>query len=195
MRVTFTLHEANALSIQYEARAEKDTLVNLTNHSYFNLNGGGSVLDHELQVFASRITENDAGCLPTGRLLEVEQTPFDFRIPKQIGAEIDADDAQLRCGGGYDHNYVLSGRRAAVLRSGRSGIEMIVETDQPGMQVYTANGLTRAGQAGQYHGPPGCGLLGDTAVPQWHSSLWFPSPVLRAGESMYSETVFSFGLC
>ena len=76
VRVTFTLHEANALSIQYEARAEKDTLVNLTNHSYFNLNGGGSVLDHELQVFASRITENDAGCLPTGRLLEVEQNPL-----------------------------------------------------------------------------------------------------------------------
>lgn len=126
--------------------------MNLTNHSYFNLDGGGSVLDHELQVFASRITENDAGCLPTGRLLEVEETPFDFRIPKQIGAEINADDAQLRCGGGYDHNYVLSGRRAAVLRSGRSGIEMTVETDQPGMQVYTANELTQ--RPGQARAPP-----------------------------------------
>lgn len=175
VQVTFTLREANALSIQYEARAEGDTLVNLTNHSYFNLDGGGSVLDHELQVFASRITENDAGCLPTGRLLEVEETPFDFRIPKQIGAEINADDAQLRCGGGYDHNYVLSGRRAAVLRSGRSGIEMTVETDQPGMQVYTANGLTqRPGKPGHHHGPPGCGLPGDTAVPQWHSPLRIP---------------------
>lgn len=196
VKVTFTLSEANALSIRYEARAEADTLVNLTNHSYFNLNGGGSVLDHELQVFASRIAENDSGCLPTGRLLEVEQTPFDFRIPKRIGAEINAQDVQLRCGGGYDHNYVLSGRRAAVLRSGQSGIEMTVETDQPGIQVYTANSLTeRTGKQGSTMGPRGAICLETQLFPDGIHRYGFPSPILRAGTSMHTETVFSFRLC
>ena len=101
--------------------------VNLTNHSYFNLNGGGSVLEHRLYVNAERFCENDAGCLPTGQLLWVEGTPFDFRTPKAIGADIGADCEQLRRGGGYDHNFVLSGKHAATLYSPDSRIELVVE--------------------------------------------------------------------
>lgn len=100
VQVTFTLTEDNTLSIQYDALSDRDTPVNLTNHSYFNLNGGGSVLDHQLYMNAERFCENDAGCLPTGQLLWVEGTPFDFRTPKAIGADIGADCEQLRRGGG-----------------------------------------------------------------------------------------------
>ena len=102
----------------------------------------------------------------------------------------------MRCGGGYDHNYALSGRRAAVLRSGCSGIEMVVETDQPGMQVYTANGLTqRTGKQGSTMGPRGAVCLETQLFPDSIHHYGFPSPILRAGETMRSETVFSFGLC
>lgn len=124
--VTFTLTEENTLSIRYEATSDRDTIVNLTNHSYFNLNGGGSVLTHRLQVFADRFCENDDGCLPTGRLLAVEGTPFDFRTPKAIGADIGQDDINLKNGGGYDHNFVLSGTKAAVLSSGETDRKSVV---------------------------------------------------------------------
>ena len=193
VKVTFTLTSQNALRIQYDADTDQDTIVNLTNHSYFNLNGQGSVLDHELQVFASRITENDAGCLPTGRLLEVEGTPFDFRSPKKIGAEIGADDAQLRCGSGYDHNFVLSGKTAAVLRSLSTGIELTVETDLPGMQVYTANFLTeRPGKCGTTMRPRDAVCLETQLFPNATNCYGFPSPILRAGQHLHSETVFAF---
>lgn len=190
--VTFTLTEENDLCITYDAKADQDTPVNLTNHSYFNLDGG-SVLDHHLQVFAERFCEGDAGCLPTGRLLEVEGTPFDFRVGKRIGEDIGADDEQLRRAGGYDHNYCLSGKRAAVLYSDKTGIEMTVTTDLPGMQVYSGNFLTkRRGKDGSmidYR----CGVCLETQLyPNGMAYYGFPSPVLRAGHHLHSETVYSF---
>lgn len=191
--VTLTLTSRNTLRIRYDADTDQDTIVNLTNHSYFNLNGHGSILDHELQVFASRITENDAGCLPTGKLLEVAGTPFDFRVPKRIGAEIGQDCPQLRCGQGYDHNFVLSGKTAAVLRSTASGIMMTVETDMPGMQVYTANTLTeRRGKHHSVMSPRGAVCLETQLFPNAMNCYGFPSPVLRAGQHLHSETAFSF---
>lgn len=191
--VTYTLTEQNALRIQYDADTDQDTIVNLTNHSYFNLNGGGSILDHELRVSASRIAENDAGCLPTGRLLEVEGTPFDFRSFKPIGRDIGRDDPQLRFGNGYDHNFVLSGKTAAVLRSARTGIELTVETDLPGMQVYTANSLTeRTGKGGQLLRPRDAVCLETQLFPNAMNCYGFPSPVLRAGQHLHTETVFAF---
>ena len=190
--VTYTLADG-ALSIRYDADSDSDTLVNLTNHSYFNLNGGGSVLEHELQVFADRFCENDSGCLPTGKLLPVEGTPFDFRIPKPIGRDIAADSEQLRRGGGYDHNFCLAGRKAAVLYSPESRIEMSVETDMPGMQVYSANGLSeRTGKGGRAMGPRSALCLETQLYPNAMACYSFPSPVLRAGQHLFSQTVYRF---
>ncbi len=193
--VTFTLTDDNALAIAYDAVSDKDTPVNLTNHTYFNLNGGGSVLGHELQIFAERFCENDGGCLPTGKLLDVAGTPFDFRRAKTIGRDIEADDEQLRRGGGYDHNYVLAGRKAAVLFSAGSGIEMTVETDLPGMQFYASGGLTdRTGKGGAPIVYRGAACLETQLFPNGMNCWGFPSPVLRAGQKMHTETVFRFAV-
>ncbi len=193
VRVTFTLTEDNALRIQYDAETDRDTPVSLTNHSYFNLNGGGSALEHRLQINAERFCENDESCLPTGKLLSVGGTPFDFRTEKKIGAEICADHIQLCRFGGYDHNYVLSGSRAALLTGDRSGICLTVETDLPGMQLYTANALTEhTGKKGRTMGPHGAVCLETQLFPNAMNCWGFPSPVLRAGKHMHSETVFAF---
>ena len=193
VRVTFTLTESSALRIQYDADADRDTPVSLTNHSYFNLNGGGSALEHRLQINAERFCENDESCLPTGKLLRVEGTPFDFRAEKEIAAEIRAGHIQLRRFGGYDHNYVLSGSHAAFLTGDRSGIRLAVETDLPGMQLYTANALTeQAGKGGKRMGPHGAVCLETQLFPNAMNCWGFPSPVLRAGQHLHSETVFAF---
>ncbi len=191
--VAFTLTEDNALRITYDADTDQDTPVNLTNHSYFNLDGGGSVLGHRLQVWAERFCEGDEGCLPTGRLLKVEGTPFDFRTGKTIGADIGADHIQLRRAGGYDHNYCLSGERAAVLFSETSGIEMTVDTDLPGMQVYSGNFLTRRrGKGGKEIDYRGALCLETQLYPNALVRYGFPNPILRAGQHLRSETVYSF---
>lgn len=195
VRVTFTLTEDCALRVRYDAETDRDTPVNLTNHSYFNLNGGGSVLGHRLQLSAERFCENDKHCLPTGRLLPVEGTPFDFRAGKEIGADIRADDQQLLPFGGYDHNYVLSGQTAAKLYGPESGIALTVRTDLPGMQVYTANALTeRAGKGGRTMTKHGAVCLETQLFPNAMSCWGFPSPVLHRGERLRSETTFSFSV-
>ena len=160
VRITYTLTDTNELRIDYDADTDADTIVNLTNHSYFNLDGEGSVLGHKLQVFAEQITENDAHCLPTGKLLDVAGTPLDFRHPKEIGQDIDSQDTQMRYGGGYDHNFVLSGaetlKKAAVLSGSSSGIQMTVYTTQPGVQIYSSNFLfARQGKHGSTYGRRG----------------------------------------
>jgi aldose 1-epimerase len=193
--VRFTLTEDMRLVITYDADTDRDTLVNLTNHSYFNLNGGGTVLRHRLWLNAERITANGPGCLPTGELLPVEGTPFDFRTEKEIGAEIDADDEQLKLVGGYDVNYVLSGKKAAVLYSGETGIEMTVETDLPGVQLYTANCLLEVpGKNGSVMRPREGVCLETQLFPNAMNCYGFPSPVLRAGKHLHSETVYAFSV-
>ncbi len=191
--VTFTLTEDNALRIRYDAETDKDTLVSLTNHAYFNLEGRGSVLEHHLTVNADRFCENDPCCLPTGRLLPVDGTPFDFRKEKAIGRDIYADDVQLHNGGGYDHCYVLSGTEAAVLAARGSGIRMRVYTDMPGMQLYTGNFLTpRPCHGGEVFGLRSSVALETQLFPNAMNCYGFPSPVLRAGKHMTSETVYAF---
>ena len=204
--VTFMLTEDNGLHITYDADTDADTPVNLTNHSYFNLDGNGGVdglggsldegadvLSHQLQVFADRFCENDGGCLPTGRLLDVAGTPFDFRKEKAIGADINADDEQLHLAGGYDHNFCLSGHRAAILRSEQSGICMAVDTDLPGMQIYSGNFLTkRKGKDGGIIDYRGAICLETQLYPNAMAFDHFPSPVLRAGQHLHTETVYSF---
>ena len=191
--VSFTLSDG-ALTIRYDADTDADTLVNLTNHAYFNLNGGGSALAHLLQVNAEKFTENDAGCLPTGKFIAVDGTPFDFRTAKPIGQDIGADDVQLRNGEGYDHNFVLTGARdAAVLYSGQSGIRMTTRTTMPGVQVYSANHLTpRRGKGGASYDIRHAICLETQLYPNAMRCYGFPSPVLHAGEHLHSETVYAF---
>ena len=185
--------QGNTLAIEYEASADEDTLCNLTNHSYFNLNGGGAVLSHTLQINAEEFLENGAATLPTGNRLPVAGTPFDFRVPKRIGQDIGADDIQLRNCGGYDHNFCLTGDPAAVLRGDVSGITMKVRTTLPGVQLYTANVLTeRRGKNGAVYVPRGALCLETQYFPNAMACEGFEKPILRAGESWNHRTTLAF---
>ena len=183
----------DTLTMAYEASADRDTLCNLTNHSYFNLNGSGSVLGHTLQICAEEFLENSAATLPTGKRLPVAGTPFDFRAPKRVGQDIGADDIQLRNGGGYDHNFCLTGETAAVLRGDASGITMTVRTTLPGMQLYTANFLTeRRGKQGAIYAPR-CALCLETQYfPNAMACDGFEKPILRAGDLWRHCTTLTF---
>jgi len=149
LRVTYSLAE-HALSIRYEAVSDKPTYCNVTNHSYFNLNGGGDAMRHKLFLAASRYTPVGTDSIPISMSRPVAGSPFDFTAEKELGRDINADDQQLRNVGGYDHNFVLDPaqglRRAARLTGDRSAIAMEVWTDKPGLQLYTANSLTPVGR-------------------------------------------------
>lgn len=191
--VTYALTEDNALRITYEAVSDRDTPVSLTNHSYFNLAGGGDAMGHVLELAAGYFLENDGDCVPTGTLLPVAGTPFDFRTAKPVGRDIGRDDEQLRRGGGYDHNYVLSGSTAAVLSCPETGIVLTVRTTMPGMQLYTANALPDA--AGKGGAPMGCRTAVCLETQQFPDAVHranFPSPILRAGEQLREETEWRF---
>ena len=194
--VRYALTDDNQLAITYEADTDADTILNLTNHSYFNLNGEGTVLNHELQVFANEFTENDGGCLPTGVLLAVKGTPFDFTQPKPIGRDLGADCEQLKRAGGYDHNFVLLGeglKTEARLHSAQTGITLTCFTTLPGMQVYSANFLDpRPGKGGGVIGYRDALCLETQVFPNAMACPHFPSPILRAGEHFCSRTVYAF---
>ncbi|GAC1340758.1 MAG: galactose mutarotase [Acetobacteraceae bacterium] len=188
------------LQLRFEATTDRPTVLNLTNHSYFNLGGEGSgdVFDHVLQLEADAFLEADAQAIPTGVVRAVDGTPFDFRAPTAIGARIRVADPQILFGGGYDQCWVLRGsgmRRAAGLENAASGRTLEVWTDQPGLQVYTANKLT-----GALHGPAGRAYRSGDAVcletqhfPDSPNRAEFPSTVLRPGDTFRSATDFVFG--
>ena len=194
--ITYRLTE-DALSITYDAKTDADTLLNLTNHSYFNLAGEGDVLDHILQVNADAFCEGDADCLPTGKLIPVNGTPFDFTAAKKIGQDIGADDIQLKNAGGYDHNVCLSDpadvKTAAILYSEKTGIEMTTTTTLPGMQLYSANFLTeRTGKGGRTIGFRHALCLETQRYPDAIHNPHFPSVVLTPDKAYHEVTTYSF---
>ena len=193
--VTYSVTADNALRILYTATSDKDTHFNPTNHAYFNLNGGGDVLEHTLTIRADRYTPVDENLIPLADIQAVAGTPFDFTAPKAVGRDIRAKDAQLKVvGQGYDHNFVLTGEQPfATLYAPQSGIEMTCFTDQPGVQLYTAVNLNEPGGKG---GTPLCRYgalcLETQHYPNTPNRPDFPSTLLKAGERFHSETVYRF---
>jgi aldose 1-epimerase len=195
--VRYTLEKGD-LRIEYSATTDKDTVVNLTNHSYFNLAGRGDILNYQLTLRASRFTPVDATLIPTGELKSVEGTPFDFRKPTAIGARIDANDEQIHLGHGYDHNWVLdsSGKlaEAAEVYDPSSGRVLQVLTDQPGIQFYTGNFLngTIKGKGGMPEERRSALCLETQHFPDSPNHPGFPSTELKAGQRYHTVTVFRF---
>ena len=201
LTVTYSVTPDNELKIRYQATTDKKTVINFTNHAFFNLAGEGSgdVLGHELMVNAGAITPADATGIPTGELLPVEGTPFDFREFKPISEDIAGDHVQLKHAKGYDHNYVLGNTasellHAATLKDPASGRTMEVHTTEPGLQVYTANTLQTVGKGGKTYGPHSSVCLETQHFPDSPHHPHFPSCVLVPGEEYSSTTVYRFGV-
>jgi aldose 1-epimerase len=199
-QVRYTL-SGGALRIEYSATADKDTVLNLTNHSYFNLagQGNGDVLATVLEIDASRMTPVDATLIPTGELKSVEGTPFDFRKPHKIGERINADDAQLKLGHGYDHNFVLdhpSGQwaEAAEAYDPASGRTLKVLTTEPGVQLYTGNFLDGSitGKEGRVYKARYAFCLETQHFPDSPNHPKFPSTELKPEQKFHSVTVYEF---
>lgn len=203
-KVTYTLTDENALDIVYEATTDRPTIINLTNHSYFNLAGDPSqtILGDELTINADHFTPVDETYMTTGEIAPVEGTPMDFRTPKAIGKEItNFDYEQLKNGNGYDHNWVLNTagdvtKPAVVLYSPASGIELTVYTSEPGIQVYTGNFLdgTVTGKKGITYNQRAAICLETQKYPDTPNKPEWPSAVLRPDETYTSRCIYHFGV-
>lgn len=203
VEVIYTFNDNNELVLEYSAVSDKKTVINLTNHAYFNLNGfdSGDVLKHIVTINADRYTPIDEISIPTGELPSVEGTPFDFTEPKEIGRDIEADHIQIKNGNGFDHNFCIkdfdgSLKFAASAIGDKSGIKMEVSTDLPGIQLYTGNFLngTIAGKDGVLM-TKRCAFCFETQVfpdspnhPEWHKCIY------DAGEKYSTTTVFAFSI-
>lgn len=201
MQVTYTVTEDNALDIKYYCTTDKTTVMNMTNHCYFNLEGqaSGRVYDQKLQINASGYTPiKDGKAIPTGEIADVAGTPFDFRQPKAIGKQIEEQDTQLIYGNGYDHNYVIDRKGdglelAAVVEAPESGIRMEVLTDCPGIQFYSGNYIEGVkGKGGVSYVKRGAFCLETQYFPNAINEPGFEMPLLHPGEAYESETVYKF---
>ena len=201
--VAYSLDDENQLLIEYHAISDADTVINLTNHAYFNLSGhdSGCICDQELKLYSTQFTENDTGCLTTGNILDMEGTALDFRDWKALGKDIESSDVNVQNVGGYDHNFILpqDGEFAlcAEAWSPKTDIHMAVYTTQPGVQLYTANFLHEGGVKGKdgavygrFHGF----CLETQHWPNATSYEHFPTAVLRAGELYEHVTAYAFSI-
>ncbi len=200
MRYTLS---GEALHIDYNVTTDKDTVVNLTNHAYFNLNGDdkGDVMGHQMMLNADKYTPVDATQIPTGELAAVAGTPMDFRKPAAIGARIAEPTEQLKIGGGYDHNWVVNGpmgtmRTAAVVYDPESGRVLTVTTTEPGVQFYSGNFLdgSKLGRHGVKYAQHAGFCLETQHYPDSPNHPEFPTTELKAGQVMRSFTTFLFSV-
>lgn len=199
IKVTYTLTDDNAIELAYEAETDKPTVVNLTNHSYFNLSGvpGSTILDHDIMINADTYTPVDSLLIPTGETPSVEGTPMDLRNPIAIGAQIDSTFEQLVKGRGYDHNWILNSKGdinvlAAKATSPTSGISLEVYTSEPGVQFYTGNFMTGEdkGKGGAVYPHRGAFCLETQHYPDSPNQPAFPSTVLRPGAKYTSKCIY-----
>ena len=202
-KVLMKLTDDNAIDIQYEAETDKPTIVNMTNHSYFNLDGdAGSNAEHLLTIDADYYTPVDSTFMTTGEIVPVEDTPMDFRTPMPVGERInDFDFVQLKNGNGYDHNWVLNAkgdinRRADSLKSQKTGIVLDVYTNEPGVQVYAGNFLdgSLTGKKGITYNQRASVCLETQKYPDTPNKPEWPSAVLRPGEKYMSQCIFKFSV-
>lgn len=195
--VDYCFDERNRLSITYEAESDKDTVLNLTNHSYFNLSSEGDVMDTKLKIFADKYTPVDSGLIPTGEIANVKGTPFDFTELRSIRS----GDIE-----GYDHNFILRGKKeeteeeedlppiAAYAEDHKSGRTLACYTDMPAIQLYTANGLKEIGKGGKEVLPQSAFCLETQYCPDSPNKPMFPSCVLKKGKIYHKVTVYEFGV-
>lgn len=194
IQVTYSLDQQGNLKIAYDADTDEDTVFNLTNHSYFNLAGHDkrNAMDQILTIPGRFFNPDDAANIPTGELRSVEATPFDFRTPKAIAKDIEADYEPLHLQGGYDHNFEVYCNPCAILCDPVSGRTMSVHTDCPGIQFYAGNFINEIGKDGIHYGKRSGVALETQFYPDaLHHPDW-PQPVTRAGEHYHSETIYSF---
>jgi aldose 1-epimerase len=201
VQVVYTLTDNNELQIDYSASTDKDTVLNLTHHSYFNLKGqgDGDILDHRLTLNAGRFTPVDSGLIPTGELRSVKGTSFDFTAPVAIGARINNDDEQLKLGKGYDHNWVLNRKAgdaislAARVEETTTGRVMEVWTTEPGIQFYTGNFLDgKPGKGGKPYNFRYALCLETQHFPDSPNHPAFPTTELKPGQHFHSKTIYKF---
>jgi aldose 1-epimerase len=199
--VQYWLGNDNSLKIEYLATTDKATPVNLTQHSYFNLKGegNGDILGHVLTFKASKTTPVDIGLIPTGRFAPVAGTPFDFTTPHAIGDRVNADNEQMKFGGGYDHNWVLDNQTgklalAATVFEPTTGRTMEVWTEEPGLQFYCGNFLdgTNVGKSGRPYKFRNGFCLETQHYPDSPNQPAFPSTILRPGEKYQTSTIYKF---
>jgi aldose 1-epimerase len=201
VKAVYTLTSDNALKLEFTATTDKDTVINLTQHSYFNLAGKGDILNHVVTIPADKFTPVDSTLIPTGELKPVEGTPFDFRTPTAIGARINQDDQQLKYGGGYDHNWVINKQMGKLTLMGRvyepsTGRVLEVYSTEPGLQFYTGNFLDGklTGKGGWVYQFRNGFCMEAQHYPDSPNQPNFPSVVLKPGQEYHNTINFKFSV-